>query len=350
MPRRPSKTPGSQATAVPGNPKISLPFTGRDIDDTDFTTVAGESSTPSSRPQPILSPPRPTSSAGGYLSSSFTRTPARSFYHQATHGSIGTYLIVSSKLPLSCHNAQTLTNSYADTPEYSSQGLRDKTQELSMHALSESGSFRSPSLLARRLDGAGSPRGRRPQDLAHDTFDSDGGRDSLDLPSAEIIQEESEPSSPEPLREVPSGRLSRPVSSAAAVNGEPHHDPRRSTDDRRGLSETSSLLPNKRSKPGRSYGATNGADVEDQRQGLRLRPAKFWHGISDAAHSATAGFHRATSPKSWDKKAIFQTAVVEPVSSLPAVFLGLLLNVLDGLSYGRCLFTCFHLQIYIAVR
>ncbi|KAF4307108.1 sulfate transporter [Botryosphaeria dothidea] len=313
MPRRPSKTPGSQATAVPGNPKISLPFTGRDIDDTDFTTVAGESSTLSSRPQPILSPPRPTSSAGGYLSSSFTRTPARSFYHQATHGSI-------------------------DIPEYSSHGLRDKTQELSMHALSESGSFRSPSLLARRLDGAGSPRGRRPQDLAHDTFDSDGGRDSLDLPSAEIIQEESESSSPEPLREVPSGRLSRPVSSAAAVNGEPHHDPRRSTDDRRGLSETSSLLPNKRSKPGRSYGATNGADVEDQRQGLRLRPAKFWHGISDAAHSATAGFHRAINPKSWDKKAIFQTAVVEPVSSLPAVFLGLLLNVLDGLSYGMILF------------
>lgn len=41
------------------------------------------------------------------------------------------------------------------------------------------------------------------------------------------------------------------------------------------------------------------------------------------------------SPKTWDRKAMFQHVVAEPASCLPAVILGLLLNVLDALSYGR---------------
>lgn len=44
------------------------------------------------------------------------------------------------------------------------------------------------------------------------------------------------------------------------------------------------------------------------------------------------------NPKTWDRKAIFQHAVVEPAACLPAVILGLLLNVLDALSYGMILF------------
>jgi SulP family sulfate permease len=40
------------------------------------------------------------------------------------------------------------------------------------------------------------------------------------------------------------------------------------------------------------------------------------------------------NPKSWDRKAIIQKAVVEPFGYLPAVILGLLLNILDALSYG----------------
>ncbi|KAK0659853.1 Uncharacterized protein DIS24_g3794 [Lasiodiplodia hormozganensis] len=313
MSRRQGKMPGDP------QPRLHLPFTSQYVDDADLSYTPGETSTANSRPQPISSPPRPTTSSGGYLSSSFTRTPARSFYHQATHGSI-------------------------DTPEYSSQGVRDKTQELSMHALSESGSFRSPSVLAHRLSAAGSPRGRRPPELVNDTFDLDGGRDVLELPPSGIIEEESEPSSPEPLREAAPRRFTRPVSSAgarpssaSAANGEHHRDPRRSTDDRRGLSETSSLLPNKRPQSRKHYGSTT-TDVEDQRHGLGPRPAKFWTRVSGAAHSAVDGFHRATNPKSWDREAIFQAAVVEPVSALPAVFLGLLLNVLDGLSYGIILF------------
>jgi SulP family sulfate permease len=44
------------------------------------------------------------------------------------------------------------------------------------------------------------------------------------------------------------------------------------------------------------------------------------------------------NPKAWDRKAIWENAVVAPVSCLPAVILGLLLNVLDALSYGTYFF------------
>ncbi|EWC44016.1 hypothetical protein DRE_01368 [Drechslerella stenobrocha 248] len=47
---------------------------------------------------------------------------------------------------------------------------------------------------------------------------------------------------------------------------------------------------------------------------------------------------RISSPKSWDRRAIWRNAIVTPVNTLPAVVLGLLLNVLDGLSYGMILF------------
>lgn len=223
-----------------------------------------------------------------------------------------------------------------------------------MHALSESGSFRSPSVLARHFSVPGSPRGRRSSELANEhTIDFDGRerRSSLDKHSARTIEEESEPSSLESLHKVVPERLQRPKSSTSsqlpagpAANGGPdlatHLDHRRSSDDHHGASETSSLLPkakpSKKSRSKKHYGATTAADVEDQRQGLRSRPAKFWHGVSGATHSAAESLKWATNPKSWDRKAIIQTAIVEPATSLPAVFLGLLLNVLDGLSYGEC--------------
>jgi SulP family sulfate permease len=47
------------------------------------------------------------------------------------------------------------------------------------------------------------------------------------------------------------------------------------------------------------------------------------------------------NPKSWDRKAIVQRAVVEPFGYLPAVILGLLLNILDALSYGALFVSSF---------
>lgn len=43
-------------------------------------------------------------------------------------------------------------------------------------------------------------------------------------------------------------------------------------------------------------------------------------------------------PRSWDYWQLGKKIILEPVSMLPAVFLGLLLNLLDALSYGIILF------------
>jgi len=42
-----------------------------------------------------------------------------------------------------------------------------------------------------------------------------------------------------------------------------------------------------------------------------------------------------SEPKRWDRKQVWQNAVVTPISYLPAVTVGLLLNILDALSYGK---------------
>ncbi|KPI44005.1 uncharacterized protein AB675_6178 [Cyphellophora attinorum] len=47
-------------------------------------------------------------------------------------------------------------------------------------------------------------------------------------------------------------------------------------------------------------------------------------------------------PKTWSARTIFQQAVVRPTKLLPAVILGLLLNILDALSYGMILFPLGH--------
>ena len=47
------------------------------------------------------------------------------------------------------------------------------------------------------------------------------------------------------------------------------------------------------------------------------------------------------NPKAWDRKAIWENAVMAPVECLPAVILGLLLNILDALSYGRSILSPF---------
>jgi SulP family sulfate permease len=42
----------------------------------------------------------------------------------------------------------------------------------------------------------------------------------------------------------------------------------------------------------------------------------------------------AVNPKKWDRKALWNNVVLTPTSCLPAVAVGLLLNILDALSYG----------------
>lgn len=97
--------------------------------------------------------------------------------------------------------------------------------------------------------------------------------------------------------------------------------------------ERTSLLAKSRSNSRYRYGAAE--DIESQGGALRRSPSTvFNQGILNLAERSRVVFN----PKAWDKRAIWQEGVVHPVSLIPAVLLGLLLNILDALSYGMILF------------
>lgn len=77
-------------------------------------------------------------------------------------------------------------------------------------------------------------------------------------------------------------------------------------------------------------------DVENQKG----QPVKKWlRGLAEGGHKVegqvSRAFAVAFNPRRWDRKAIWQNAIVTPASCLPAVAVGLLLNILDALSYGK---------------
>lgn len=112
----------------------------------------------------------------------------------------------------------------------------------------------------------------------------------------------------------------------------------RATED---ASERSPLLAI-RSREGQEggYGTSqengHGVDLEDQ----KLLSRKKWLGRTADSLRHT-GVKVASilpvigNPKRWDRRALWQNAVVAPVACLPAVVVGLLLNILDALSYGE---------------
>ncbi|KAH8808201.1 sulfate transporter family protein-like protein [Xylogone sp. PMI_703] len=81
-------------------------------------------------------------------------------------------------------------------------------------------------------------------------------------------------------------------------------------------------------------------DQDLERQEVRRRIP--WPNLRDIVswpkHQGAYFLQLATHPKRWDRKKIWHSAVITPVGYLPAVVLGLLLNILDALSYGMILF------------
>jgi SulP family sulfate permease len=75
-------------------------------------------------------------------------------------------------------------------------------------------------------------------------------------------------------------------------------------------------------------------DVESQGGSTPQSSNPFIKGMSRIAKSIRI----LSNPKSWDRRALWKEGVVYPISLLPAVLLGLLLNILDALSYGMILF------------
>lgn len=226
--------------------------------------------------------------------------------------------------------------------------VREDTAELASYLLSDRQSQGSPSFFLQR-----SRLSSEFQDV-----------DSLDEQTrvSETIQEVSEPStpgSPAPHGEEdgPSAltnllRESPPQSVAPDASGSSQDEAEESSEDEeredvsrhtapRRNRKSSDLSPSEHTPLLRreTTGGLHDVDLEGQKG----RPSTTWFGnltesVWGVERHVAHTIAIATNPKHWDHKAIWQTAVVTPASCLPAVCVGLLLNILDALSYGMILF------------
>ena len=91
-----------------------------------------------------------------------------------------------------------------------------------------------------------------------------------------------------------------------------------------------------RSRRSQRYGGgRRSSDVERGSASKGLEPQPF---LAAGAGYAKRFEWKMLNPKTWDRETVWQKGVVQPSAALPAVFLGLLLNILDALSYGMILF------------
>ncbi|EED24300.1 sulfate transporter family protein [Talaromyces stipitatus ATCC 10500] len=255
------------------------------------------------------------------------KTPARSFYHRSFHGSL-------------------------DPAQYSSQGVREQTAELASLAISD---------VETNLSAASAPHLNDSIPPGLDIFRPDtkrrrsshGADDRLSRPTASDLQTSArfEASSMSSTRQLSTSNLTailrssppntldnRPETSTSAdvynprdADSSGHVD---EAEEENQPDEGTALIRKRTLSKGYNYGTTSG-DIESQPVYIYHRRKNF---LQDAYSRTKKFFYVTTHPKSWDRLAIWEEGVVRPVSLLPAVFLGLLLNILDALSYGMILF------------
>ncbi|PYI12411.1 sulfate transporter family protein [Aspergillus sclerotiicarbonarius CBS 121057] len=253
------------------------------------------------------SPPRSSGLESMVSGGTSFRTPSRSFYHRSFH-------------------------SPADPAHYSSHGLREQTAELASFALSHESSTLPPSLDI--FQPSQSPN--RPSSPAL-SFAAPG-RTNLEPGPSSIIT-------------TGSSVLTQLIRSPDAPETDQDHRDRTADWDELSESETSehhplivaaggaptteqaSLLPKTtQATPFQGYGAIG--DIENQG-----RAGKNETGAGPRAlHKLKMGVRVLANSKSWDGQTVWREGIVYPLSLLPSVFLGLLLNILDALSYGMILF------------
>lgn len=228
-----------------------------------------------------------------------------------------------------------IADASAESLQYSSTGVREQTAELSS-------SFLSDSDISSRISSE-----RRPTE-------SDVG-----LPREHgTIQERSEPVSPSgsggdvpsaseltaALRSQDPSEVGGSSTQAGAEMIQPHEDPTLripdvviSDEDGYVADERSPLLPRERLSSTRKPVYDAAPDLEDQRD-EDGSPNGSGHYYPSVRNVGTRIRHAVKDPKQWDLRMFGRKVIYEPACMLPAVFLGLLLNLLDALSYGIILF------------
>lgn len=261
-----------------------------------------------------------------------------------------------------------------DTYQYA-QSVRQDTAELANYFLSDPKDGQSPAFLNRRRSSVSQQTilDRTTQSQDNEGADESNGRHQ------DTINEVSEPPSPEEtdvestaegpsmlttmLRRSPPSTIYMPTS---GNNDESHEEDdslgngessrrgsyrqpvqvrpiRRDVEAVNTLDERAPLLRTTSRETRHSYGMANGsshdADIEDQQKSPKRRwTTKIADSARERRDRITSIAKVAGNPKRWDRHALWQNVVVAPVTCLPAVIVGLLLNILDALSYGMILF------------
>ncbi|KAI1501723.1 cyclic nucleotide-binding domain-containing protein [Biscogniauxia marginata] len=240
------------------------------------------------------------------------------------------------------------------------RSVREDTAELASYVLSDKDK-RSTSFLSRRP--SSSPHSAR--EALHFRNDQSVSEDSQ-FSSAKVIEEVSEPPSPdydtendpfagpsmlssmlrrspphslhEPASTIESSRSERRLSSRHVPNGlsREHSGPTGHTSGDTSSSETTPLLSAKSLRPESPAEITDLEDLESQKP--RAHSWYKWNTIRQEVGGKVHGLAAFLNPKTWNRQAIWENAVIDPLRCLPAVIVGLLLNILDALSYGMILF------------
>lgn len=232
------------------------------------------------------------------------------------------------------------------------RSVREETAELASYVLSDKKDRRSTSFLNRISSTVSHPDLDQPSSQHESPFLGD-----LQTPSAETIDEVSEPSSPASrtedtpnpgpsaltsmLKRSPPQSLHESVFGSDILHSKQHLPSigaSESGPDYVVSAETTPLLRANLRRPESSGSLTEVDDIESQKPKI----VSSWRSpsamIGETFRSKIRSLTGTINPKTWDKKAVWQNVVIDPMHCLPAVVVGLLLNILDALSYGMILF------------
>ena len=286
---------------------------------------------------------RPESSPSrmSFSSSMNQKTPARSYFQHSVYGS---------------HNGEgpvwSNDSTHADFPiapvditRSASQGVREDTAELASWALSDIASSRSEHSPARHHTSSITHQRTSSPSIGLPEQEDPSGRISNDSSRPNVIEEVSEPSSPQSSH---SSRASLHTSALTKMirNSPPTEDDSQDTDGEEAYitagvypvtvgegiisqpSERTSLL-----KKRTAYGSVK--DLECQKSDGIDGPTTFSIAVRQCRENTARLIRKATTPKSWNRQDIWHYGFRQPLGCIPPVILGLLLNILDALSYGE---------------
>ncbi len=234
--------------------------------------------------------------------------------------------------------------------QYSSHGVREQTAEIASWALSDAGSVRSGSSPQRPHASA-----RWPSEAteigssigATSEEDVRTPRDSNDSSRPAPIEEISEPVSPQSVRS--SYHLPRESALAQLIRNSPPQEiggfseeaiedevdnslPATPSNDRSILqvNEQTSLLGKNN-----QHTANTIHDIEGQTLGRNESYPSLARALGWPKKFVPHRIRTVINPKAWTAKDIWKRGLIESARCVPAVILGLLLNILDALSYGQ---------------